>query len=226
MVLKGVNHRIEVVHSQLLYLIKPPGQFQSCSIFDAPGIIDIGKFHSQLISFLELRVVFKDDFRPEFLRFRPFGLVLGQYELSSGKQLFPCISIAVPERPIDPVLLPSPPYLLIFPVPCHPSVGYAHVVQSVIVEFLHMKSVTCDESLGEHRAHNHHHRGRQVECYLLNYIPFGKFNLFQDMDYALSSGSSDHSHQRTPAAPASLVGQKSIDLAAAQAGLVDTQALS
>ena len=88
-----------------------------------------------------------------------------------------------------------------------------------------MESVTCDESLGEHRARNHHHRGRQVECYLLNHIPFGRFYLFQDTDYFLSSGSSDHSHQRTPAAPAGLVGQKSIDLAAAQAGFVDTQAL-
>ena len=77
MVLKGVNHRIEVVRSQLLYLIKPPGQFQSRRILDASGIIYIGKFHSQLISFLEFRVVFKDDFRPDFLRFRPFGLVLG-----------------------------------------------------------------------------------------------------------------------------------------------------
>ena len=52
MVLKGVNHRIEVVHPQFLHLIKPPCQFQPCRVLDASGIINIGKSHGQVIGFL------------------------------------------------------------------------------------------------------------------------------------------------------------------------------
>lgn len=59
-----LNHRIEVVHPQLLHLIKPPCQFQPCRVLDASGIINIGKFHGQVIGFFEFRVVFKDYFRP------------------------------------------------------------------------------------------------------------------------------------------------------------------
>ncbi len=89
-----------------------------------------------------------------------------------------------------------------------------------------MKPVTGDECLGEHRVRNDHHRGRQVERYLLDSLSFGKVNLFQNTDHIFGFCSPDHSYQRTPATFASLVGQKRIDLTAAQTSLIDTQALS
>ena len=49
---------------------------------------------------------------------------------------------------------------------------------------------------------------------------------FQNTDHIFGFCSPDHSYQRTPATFAGLVGQKRIDLTAAQTSLIDTQALS
>ena len=95
MIFKRVNHCVEIVHSQLFYLIKPFCQLQPCSILDALDVINIGKFHSQIICLFQCRIMFKDDLYPTFLCFSPLGLVLGQYELCSGKQLLTRVTIAV-----------------------------------------------------------------------------------------------------------------------------------
>ena len=95
MILKRVNHRVEIVHSQLFNLIEPFSQLQPCSILDALDVIDVGKLHSQFICLFQCRIMFKDDLRPVFLYFSPLALVLGQYKLCPGKQLLARVTIAV-----------------------------------------------------------------------------------------------------------------------------------
>ena len=133
MIFKRVNHCVEIVHSQLFNLIKPFCQLQPCSILDALDVINIGKFHSQIICLFQCRIMFKDDLCPTFLCFSPLGLVLDQYELCSGEQLLTRVTIAVSKGYIFLTLTFSLFYLLILFISCHPSVSDTHVIQSIII---------------------------------------------------------------------------------------------
>ena len=158
MIFKRVNHRVEIVHSQLFNLIEPFSQLQSCSILDALDVINIGKFHSQIICLFQCRIMFKDDFRPGFLCFSPPGPVLGQYELCPGEQLLTRVTIAVSKWYIFLSLTFSFFYLLVLFIPCHPPVSDTHVIQSIIIQFLHMKPVIGNECFGKNGTGYAHHR--------------------------------------------------------------------
>jgi hypothetical protein len=74
-------------------------------------VVDVCKFHSQVVCPLQFRIVLEDDICPPPLRFRPLGLVLGQYEFGACQQLLAGVSIGIAERL---VLLASLPGLLDF----------------------------------------------------------------------------------------------------------------
>ena len=61
--------------------------------------------------------------------------------LCACQQLLVRIPVAIPERHVFLLFLPTASYILILQIPCHPAVCNAQVINRVMEEPLHMKAV-------------------------------------------------------------------------------------
>lgn len=171
MVLERVDDGTEGIGAQFLYLIEPFCQFQPCRINMALTVVNIRQFHGQFIGLPQFGIVFEDDVRPPLLTLCPFGLMFGENELCTCEQLLTRISIGVSEGSVLLSQLFGCSYLLILQVARHPAIRDTHVVQCIIVKFLHMESVIGNSCLGERGAGYEHHGGGQVEGYFFHPEP-------------------------------------------------------
>lgn len=86
-----------------------------------------------------------------------------------------------------------------------------------------METVVSHPSLGKDGACDKHHGRGQVQCYLLHLKPLMAGNLLDDSDDGLGLCAVYDGYQTTRSTVTVLVGQKRIDLTAAQAGFVYAQ---
>ena len=86
-----------------------------------------------------------------------------------------------------------------------------------------METVVGYARLGEDRTCDQHHGGRKVQCYLFHLEAFTKGNLLDYGNHGLSLRAMYDGNQSTRTAASFLVGQECINLADAQAGLVNAQ---
>ena len=235
MVLKCLEHPVELPVPELLHLIVPSGQVQSCLLRPGLPVEDVNQLQEDVISLPKSWEQPEEDFRPPLLLLAPFRLVL-EYDVSAachdlrhGLPVLhplglPCADefpfLLCPRRPAClPVLADG----LVLRVEHLPSVAEPHLVNGLGDELLDMEPVVDQPRLWERVPHGEHHGRGEVGGHVCHFQALPQRDLPQHRGDRVGGHAAHHRHQCPGAAMGVLVRQHGVDLAVAQACLVEAQ---
>ena len=235
MILKGLEHPVELPVPELLHLVVPSGQVQPCLLRLGLPVEDVDQLQEDVISLLQSWELPEEDFRPPLLLPVPLRLVFEYdvpaacHDLRHGLPVLHPLRLPCADEfplllcPCRPACLPVLADGLVLSVEHLPPVAEPHLVDCLRDELLDVEAVVDEPCLRKRGAHGEHHGRGQVGGHVGHLKALPKRDLPEHRGDRVGGHAADHRHQCAGAAVGGLVRQYGVDLAVTQACLVKAQ---
>ena len=185
---------IECFETGVCHFVVPSGQFGVSTSFVLCFREDQPELMRQAKSLLDVGVLCKQYLRSCFLGTRPFVGRLEEQVPASGQQLLFGVSVFKPQGDIFPLFPAGIVQGIGFFIDGIPAMGNTHFLQSIISQFLYMKTVNYFGCTGKSLSGNLVHRSDHIKGDFFN-LPAQCFRyLFQNSNNLFTFSTFDHSH--------------------------------